>query len=456
MFHLLFLVNLFLHVQSVPQNSSIVEFLPGFDGPLPFYLQTGYIGVGKSEEVQLFYYFVKSESDPKKDPILLWLTGGPGCSSFSGLAYEIGPLEFGQKAYNGSLPILVSSPHSWTKFASILFLEQPVNTGFSHAITSEAYKCTDLQACDHVYEFLRKWFVNHSEFISNPFYVSGDSYSGITIPIIVQLISNGIEAGKEPLINLKGYSLGNPITFFEESNYQIPYSHSMGLISNELYESLNEFCKGDYINIDPTNKQCVENFKMFKNLVSGINNGQILEPECGTDIEFYPPQSSNERRSLEEDLICQESRIATYKLATYWMNDLRVQESLHVTKGTIRRTWTRCKRTIGYTSYKVTLKNSIPYHVNLSIKGYRSLIYSGDHDMVVPFQSTQAWIKYLNYSIIDDWRPWMVNGQVGGYTMSYSNHMTYATIKGGGHTAPEYKREESFHMFKRWITQQPL
>ncbi|XP_027769153.1 serine carboxypeptidase-like 11 [Solanum pennellii] len=455
MFHLLFLVNLFLHVQSVPQNSSIVEFLPGFDGPLPFYLQTGYIGVGKSEEVQLFYYFVKSESDPSQDPLLLWLTGGPGCSSFSGLVYEVGPLEFAQKAYNGSLPILVSSPHSWTKFASILFLEQPVNTGFSYATTS-AYKCTDLQACDHVYEFLRKWFVNHPEFISNPFYVSGDSYSGITIPVIVQLISNGIEAGKEPLINLKGYSLGNPITFFEESNYQVPYSHGMGLISDELYESLNEFCKGDYINIDPTNKQCVENFKMYKNLVSGINSAQILDPECGTDTDFHPTQSSN-RRSLEEDFICQESPIAKNKLATYWANDLRVQEALHVIrKGTIRRPWTRCNQTIAYTSYEITLKNSIPYHVNLSLKGYRSLIYSGDHDMSVPFQSTQAWIKYLNYSIIDDWRPWMVNGQVGGYTKSYSNHMTYATIKGGGHIASENKREESFYMFKRWITQQPL
>ena len=49
-----------------------------------------YVGVGESEDVQLFYYFVKSERSPEKDPLLLWLTGGPGCSAWSGLAYEIG------------------------------------------------------------------------------------------------------------------------------------------------------------------------------------------------------------------------------------------------------------------------------------------------------------------------------------------------------------------------------
>ncbi|KAM3199954.1 serine carboxypeptidase-like 13 [Capsicum annuum] len=468
MFHLL-LPTLFVRVQSLHQNSSTVEFLPSFVGPLPFYLETGYIGVGKSEEVQLFYYFVKSESNPKKDPLLLWLTGGPGCSSFTGLAYEVGPLAFGQKAYNGSLPILVSSPYSLTKFASILFLEQPANTGFSYATTSEAYKCTDLQACDQVFEFLRKWFVNNPEFIPNPFYVSGDSYSGITVPVIVQLISDGIEAGIEPLINLTGYSLGNPKTFPEETNYQIPYCHGMGLISDELYESLNEICKGEYVNIDPT-KLCVENYKMFKKLVSGINDQQILEPFCGTDSEEHPPQLSAERRSLKEDVIfqkyddfiCRESRLSpsngTSKrnLSTHWANDPRVQEAIHVRKGTIRRPWARCRQSITYTSYTMTFMNSIPYHVNLSSKGYRSLIFSGDHDMVVPFQSTQAWIKYLNYSIIDDWHPWTIDGQVAGYTRSFSNHMTYATIKGGGHTAAEYKREECFHMFKRWIDQQPL
>ena len=49
-----------------------------------------YVGVDENEDVQLFYYFIKSESDPDHDPLMLWITGGPGCSSISGLLYEIG------------------------------------------------------------------------------------------------------------------------------------------------------------------------------------------------------------------------------------------------------------------------------------------------------------------------------------------------------------------------------
>ena len=73
------------------------------------------MGVEEETGAELFYYFVESERSPGTDPVLVWLTGGPRCSAFSGLAYEIGPINFVLQPYDGTLPRLVYSPDSWTR-----------------------------------------------------------------------------------------------------------------------------------------------------------------------------------------------------------------------------------------------------------------------------------------------------------------------------------------------------
>ncbi|KAL3514424.1 hypothetical protein ACH5RR_027141 [Cinchona calisaya] len=459
-FHLLVML-MFLQVCSkfAVHAGSAVKFLPGFDGPLPFELETGYIGVDESENVQLFYYFVKSESNPETDPLVLWFTGGPGCTAFTALAYEIGPIKFVEVEYNGSLPRLILSHNSWTEVASFILIDFPVGTGFSYAKTPQALESNTLQACNQAIQFLRKFLIDHPEFISNPIYVGGDSFAGLFVPIVAELIAEGNENGIEPPIDLKGYLLGNPVTTPADNNYVVPFAHGMGLISDELYESLKRNCKGEYQDIDPSNLPCLQDFQAFRELIDKVQSAHVLEPTCG----FFAPKPQNLflESSLDKKFpglkrhdryLAFRCRVDGYKLSYVWANDDNVREALHIRKGTIGY-WRRCNLSLRFTT---TVQDSIPFHANLSSKGYRSLVYSGDHDSIVPFLATQAWIRSLNYSTVDDWRQWVVQGQVAGYTRSHSNRMTFATVKGGGHTAPEYRPAECKAMFKRWISHEPL
>ncbi|KAM3281776.1 serine carboxypeptidase-like 13 isoform X1 [Capsicum chacoense] len=453
---ILFLIVVFEIIYPQPALAGLpVKYLPGFEGSLPFQLETGYIGVGEADEVQLFYYFIKSQSNPKIDPLIYWFTGGPGCSPLSAILYELGPVTLDVRAYNGSLPTLSLNPYAYTKVANMIFVDLPVGTGFSYATTQKANYSDDLQSAHYAYEFLRKWFVEHQEYLKNPFYVAGDSYSGITVPIVTEVISNGIDMGIKPWISLKGYILGNPLTFKDQDHYyRIHFARGMGLISNELYESSVNNCEDEYLHNGPTNSLCSSDMITIEWLVKDIYQYNILEPSCEL-------ASHESRRSLTENIQKLKNpathsgikcRGQLHDLGLIWANDKNVQDALHVRKKT-NGAWEECRSNI---SFGAIIDNTIPYHENLSRKGFRSLIYSGDHDMVVPFISTEAWITSLNYPIVVDWKPWIVDGQVAGYTRSYSNQMTFATVKGGGHTAPEFKPVECFSMLKRWLSYEPL
>jgi serine carboxypeptidase-like clade 1 len=95
--------------------ATVVTRLPGFDGTLPFRLETGYVGVDDATGADPFYYFVESERSPRADPLVLWHSGGPRCSALSALAFQIGPVRFAEGRYDGTLPRLVRNPYSLTQ-----------------------------------------------------------------------------------------------------------------------------------------------------------------------------------------------------------------------------------------------------------------------------------------------------------------------------------------------------
>uniref|UniRef100_A0A0E0BIX3 Uncharacterized protein n=1 Tax=Oryza glumipatula TaxID=40148 RepID=A0A0E0BIX3_9ORYZ len=211
----------------------------------------------------------------------------------------------------------------------------------------------------------------------------------------------------------------------------------------------------------PSNAQCAHSVQAIND---DINRGHILEPLCEelqSPIHNTAARDAMSRLMLESrpaaadgDIIIFECRVkASRVLLKIWANDETVRESLGVQKGTVGE-WKRCNRDI---DYHRDVRSTVEYHLTLMRKGYRAIIYSGDHDSRVPSISTQAWIRLLNLSIADDWRPWYVDGQVAGFTRSYaSNNLTYATVKGAGHTAAEYKPKECQEMFARWISGTPL
>ncbi|CAN6311707.1 unnamed protein product [Urochloa humidicola] len=452
-------------------NSSggVITHLPGFQGPLPFHLQTGYVEVDESNGVRLFYYFIRSEHNPADDPLMLWLTGGPGCSVLTGLAYEIGPLSFDVNGYVGGLPKLMYNQDSWTKVCNIIFLDSPVGAGFSYSNTWQGYMSSDTKAVSQIIIFLKKWFDEHPEFLSNPLYIAGDSYSGKIVPAVTSEITRGDEDGSEPNFNLKGYLVGNPVTDskFDDPS-KITFAHGVGLISDEIYESYKKSCSfGDSSHQSIT--ECLNTLVTIEECLKGICPNHVLEPLCAFasphahKMKMQPKLTSSTREMLQlqeypadAELhlseISLQCRTAGYRMSSVWANNASVREALGIHKGTVP-SWTRCNYYIPYAS---DIPSTVKYHLDVTTKGYRSLVYSGDHDMVIPYIGTQAWIKSLNFSIVDRWRPWFVDGQVAGFTRSYSNNLTFATVKGGGHTAPEYMPRQCFAMFSRWISEDPL
>ncbi|KAL9675659.1 hypothetical protein QQ045_003863 [Rhodiola kirilowii] len=467
-------------VDAAPE-SALVTHLPGFTASFPSKHYAGYIDINKKH---LFYYFVQSERDPVNDPVVLWLNGGPGCSSFDGFVYEHGPFDFDA---GSKLPKLHLNQYSWSKVSNILYLDSPAGVGFSYSDDTNDYSTGDLQTASDTHTFLITWFQQYPEFLGNSFYVAGESYAGIYIPTLTSAIVAGNEAGSKPVIKIKGYIIGNGVTdpVFDD-NALVPFAHGMALISEDIFKATESACKGNYY--DPKTDACYQQLDKIDNLIDRLNIYDILEPcyhggpgSVGNNstlpLSFTAlGQNSGKKMGVRKRMfgrawpfrapvldglvpswpqLMSANRVPCVndEVATKWLNNEDVRKAIHAKPASISGEWDLCT---GRLSFSHDAGSMLPYHKNLTAKGYRALIFSGDHDMCVPYTGSEAWTRSLGYKVVYEWRPWIVDQQVAGYTQGYAMNLTFLTVKGAGHTVPEYKPKEALGFYSRWLEGKPI
>ncbi|KAK6937896.1 Peptidase S10, serine carboxypeptidase [Dillenia turbinata] len=483
----IYLLLNFLSSESAPE-SALVTQLPGFTGTFPSKHYSGYVTIDESHGKKLFYYFVVSESNPSEDPVVLWLNGGPGCSSFDGFVYEHGPFNFEKGESQDGLPKLHLNQYSWSKVSNILYLDSPAGVGFSYSGNTSDYITGDLKTASDSHNFLLKWFELYPEFLSNPFFIAGESYAGVYVPTLAYEVVKGIDAGAKPILNFKGYIVGNGVTDeVFDGNALVPFAHGMGLISDDLYEEVNAACNGNYYN--PLSDYCEIKLAKVDEDVEGLNIYDILEP-CYHAPEIREvttkktrlPDSFRKLGETERPLPVRvrmfgrawplrapvrEGIVPTWpqlsqsnnvpctddEMASTWLNNESVRKAIHAEQTNVSGAWNLCTDRI---SFYHDAGSMIKYHKNLTSRGFPALIFSGDHDMCVPYTGSEAWTRSVGYKVIDEWRPWMSNNQVAGYTQGYENNLTFLTIKGAGHTVPEYKPKEALDFYSRWLQGKPI
>ena len=131
-------------------------------------------------------------------PLVLWLNGGPGASSITGLLIEkLGPLMISK---NGTL---VANPDHITKKHHLLVIDNPVGSGYS-TTDNGAYVHSETQVRTQFVHALHQFFNWHPEYRDSPFWVTGESYAGHYVPNIAwEIAVNATD------IKLQGIVVGN-------------------------------------------------------------------------------------------------------------------------------------------------------------------------------------------------------------------------------------------------------
>ncbi|XP_065855294.1 serine carboxypeptidase-like 25 [Euphorbia lathyris] len=430
-----------------------ITSLPG-QPAVSFHQFSGYVTVEKVAGRALFYWLTEATLLPSSKPLVVWLNGGPGCSSVAyGASEEIGPFRI-NKTSSG----LYLNKFSWNTVANLLFLETPAGVGFSYSNRTSDLKDTgDIRTAKDSLKFLVEWMNRFPRYKNREMYLTGESYAGHYVPQLARQILMYNKYSKHPL-NLKGIMVGNAVTDTYYDNLgTVTYWWSHAMISDKTYQQLINTCD---FGRQKESDECESLYSYAMDQEFGnIDQYNIYAPPCnnsdGSTSSSYTRQSMRlPHRPLKSFRQLYGYDPCTEKYAEIYYNRPDVQKALHANLTKIPYKWTACSEVLNR-NWNDTEASILPIYRQMIAGGLRIWVFSGDVDSVVPVTATRYSLAKLKLTTKVAWYPWYVKKQVGGWTEVYEG-LTFATVRGAGHEVPLFKPRAALTMFKSFLKGEPL
>ncbi|EIW77065.1 peptidase S10 serine carboxypeptidase [Coniophora puteana RWD-64-598 SS2] len=425
---------------------------------------SGYLDISDSKH--LFFWFFESRVSPETAPLVMWLNGGPGCSSSTGLLMELGPCAIADEGKNTTV-----NEHSWNTHANMVFLDQPVDVGFSYTDNGESVNNSEDAGID-VHAFMQLFLSRFPQYAALPFHVATESYGGTFAPNIAHAIHSEnkklFSQGFAPApglskINLESLLIGNGMT----DNYV------------QMASMPDYLCEGPYpIYDDPEGAQC-------QALRSKVPTCQRLIKACRDynsrftcvpaalycNSQLYAPVQQSGLNPYDARRTCDRERdgpLCYQQLGWIetWMNQAEVKQALGVDPS---RTFESCNMNVNqaFLMQGDSMHYTPALLTDLVNDGVRLLIYAGNADMMCNYMGNERWLTDMDSVFKDEFgkavnEPWTTlrsgtkAGTVRTAGASGAGNVTFVTIHEAGHMVPFDQPEAGLDMFNRWIFNLPL
>ena len=392
--------------------------------------KTGFVTVDSYKD-DIFYWMFQSRSEPSTDPLVLWLTGGPGCASEVALFYENGPYKFNEDS------TLKSNPYSWNEVSNLLYVDQPIGTGFSkggiHDAKSETEVAEDMAA------MLKGFLEQNPEFEGRDFYITGESYAGHYVPAI----SHYLQFEADVKLNLKGIAIGNGLTDpYQQYPAYATFSYENGLISKAWEDVMiggMKACQGLIYESQHKESKVLD--------TAALEFCQILADSV-IGIPTHPKFNVYDiREPCDNPPLCYD-----FSQSDTFLNRDDVQAAL----GVPGRKWVECDTLVHTYLLGDWMTNLMPQVADLlDNSDVQVLVYSGDKDWICNWRGGEAWTAATKWGSKDEfnaaeYEKWNVNGTAAGEMRQHGN-LHFLRVYEAGHMVPMDQPENALEMVKRFI-----